>query len=49
MFSFSRPAPVEVLSKNNVRLAANCGEKNFFQRKVPASFSVECGESSEFL
>ena len=40
---------VEVLSKNNVRLAVNSGEKDFFHRKAPASFSVECGESGQFL
>ena len=38
------------LTKNNVRLAVNSGEKkNFFHRKAPASFSVECAESGEFL
>ena len=43
-------ARVEVLTKNNVRLAVNSGEKKkFFHRKVPASFSVECAESGEFL
>ena len=40
---------VEVWSKNNVRLAVNSCEKNFFHRKVPASFSVECGEMGELL
>ena len=46
IFSATR---VEVLSKNNVRLAVNSGEKNFFHRKAPSSFSFECGESGEFL
>ena len=46
IFSATR---VEVLSKNNVRLAVNSGEKNFFHRKAPSSFSFECGESAEFL
>ena len=40
---------VAVLSKKNVRLAMNSGEKNFFHRKALASFSVECAESGEFL
>ena len=43
------PLRVEVLSKNNVRLAVISGEKIFFHRKPPASFSVECGKSGEFL
>ena len=42
-------ARVEVLRKNNVRLAVNSGEKKIFHRKAPASFSVECAESGEFL
>ena len=40
---------VEVWSINNVRLAVNSGEKNYFHRKAPASFSVECGEFLRFL
>ena len=37
-------SPGRGLIKSNLRLAANSGEKNFFHRKVPASFSVECGK-----
>ena len=48
-FNFMGPRG-EVLSKNNVRLEVNSVEKkNFFHRKAPESFSVECGESGEFL
>ena len=36
-------------TKYNVRLAVNSGEKNFFHRKAPASFSDECAESGEFF
>ena len=46
---FAEGSRVEVLTKNNVRLAVNSGEKNFFHRKAPATFSVECAESGEFL
>ena len=35
--------------KNNVRLALNSDEKNFFHCKAPASFSVECGQFLRFL
>ena len=37
---------VEFWSKNNVKLAVNGGENNFFHRIAPSSFSVEC---SKFL
>ena len=38
-----------ILAKNKVGIAVICGEKTFFHRKAPASYSIECGEFLRFL
>ena len=47
-FKFIHTFPGRGFVKKNVRLAVNSGERNIFHSKVPASYSVESVESSEF-
>ena len=48
-FLFSMWARVEVLSKNNVRLAVNSGEKNFFTAKRPHLLALNAVKAVNFV